>query len=171
LREEIDVKQLVKHVSLAAVAFAMTVLGSSSAQAQTTVVASSPQAQTQMDLSAGYQFAHISPSDGSGLTFPYGWYVDFSDTIRPMLAIVGEVGGIYKSQDNVTFHEYTYQGGARLFSAVTPMVTPYGQFLIGGTTAHGSGTSVSAFSLQLGGGMNVKMMDPRCWSAVPFIVR
>jgi hypothetical protein len=82
-----------------------------------------------------------------------------------MVALVGEGGGVYKSQNGVTAHEYTYLGGVRVFSAVSPMVTPFGQVLVGGATAGGSGSSVSAFSLQAGGGLNVKLADP-IWARV-----
>jgi hypothetical protein len=147
---QIDVKQFVKHVSMVATAFAMTVLASSSAQAQ-----------SKMDVSAGYQFANFMPSGGTGVNFPYGWYVDVSGTVHPMWALVGEATGVYKSQTGGTLNEYSYQGGVRFFSAVTPMLTPYGQVLIGGATAGGGGgSSVSAFSLQAGGGLNVKVADP-----------
>jgi hypothetical protein len=122
-------------------------------------VASPAQAQT--DVAAGYQYARLSQG-GSAVNYPAGFFVDVSGVVRPMVALVGEVGGIYKSQDSVTAHEYTYQGGVRVFSAMNPMVTPFGQVLIGGTTAGasgGSGSSVNAFSVQAGGGADIKATD------------
>jgi hypothetical protein len=116
------------------------------------------QAQTTqgLDVSAGYQFGHVS-QNGFGETLPYGWNVDVSGVVRPMWAIVGEVGGLYKSENSVTLREHSYQGGIRGFSAVTPMLTPFVQVLIGGLTSGCSGcSSVSAFSVQPGGGVDIK---------------
>jgi hypothetical protein len=140
------VMQFVKFVSLPAAALVMTVAASSSAQAQPAV-----------NLSAGYQVAYFSQS--SAETKLYGWYVDVADTVRPMVAVVGEVGGVYSSLLAVSANQYSYQGGIRWFSTASPAVTPFGQVLVGGTTAGGGGSSISAFSTQLGGGVNVRMVD------------
>ena len=142
--------RLVKFAALASVALALTALVSSPAQAQTAA-----------DLSAGYEFAHFA-SGGNGITFPYGFYVDVSDTVRPMVAVVGEFGGVYKAENGVTVHQYTYQGGVRVLSTNNPMVTPFGELLVGGASEGGGGSTVNAFSLQLGGGVNVKAAE-RLW--------
>jgi hypothetical protein len=111
-------------------------------------------AQATVDLSAGYQLAQLS-QNGVADTFPYGFYVDVSGIVRPTWAVAGEFGGVYKSVEGVTVHEYSYQAGVRYFSRANPRWTPFGQALAGRTTAGGSGLdSVSAFSLQLGGGLN-----------------
>ena len=143
LREGSDMKQL-KHMILPGLAIAMALIGSTPAAAQN------------VDVSAGYQFARLSQG-GSGETFPYGWYVDVAGTVRPMVALVGEVGGVYKSNSGVTAHEYSYQGGVRVFSTMNPMVTPFGQVLLGGSTAGVGGSSVNAFSVQPGGGVDIKV--------------
>jgi hypothetical protein len=81
--------------------------------------------------------------------------VDVSGIVGPTWAVAGEFGGVYKSVEGVTVHEYNYQAGVRYFSRANPRWTPFGQALVGRTTAGGSGLdSVSAFSLQLGGGLN-----------------
>jgi hypothetical protein len=139
-------KQFAKCVSLAAAPLAMIVAAGSSAQAQSNV-----------NLSAGYQAAYFSQAGAE--TKLYGWYVDVADTVRPMVAVVGEVGGVYSSRLAVSANQYSYQGGIRLFTTASRMVTPFGQVLVGGTTAGGGGSSISAFSTQVGGGVNVTMVD------------
>jgi hypothetical protein len=122
-------------------------------------VQSPAHAQNNIDVSAGYQFGHVS-QNGFSTTLPYGWNVDVSGAIRPMWAWVGEVGGIYKSENGVTDREHSYQGGVRVFEAVTPMFTPYGQVLLGGLTSSASCSgcsSASAFSVQPGGGVDIKV--------------
>jgi len=138
------VKGIMGRLRLAAGVGAMVLAACSSASAQAAT----------LDFSAGYQLAQLSQS-GVADTFPYGFYVDLSGIVRPTWAVAGEFGGVYKSVEGVTVHEYNYQGGVRYFSRVNPKWTPFGQTLVGRTTAGGSGLdSVSAFSLQLGGGVN-----------------
>jgi hypothetical protein len=129
---------------LSAVALAITILASSSAYAQGST-----------DVSAGYQFGHVS-ENGFGDNYPYGWYADVSHIVAPMFAVVGEVGGIYNSEDGITEHEYSYQGGVRVFSVATPTVHPFGQVLLGGVNAGGGGSSVNAFAFQFGAGVDIK---------------
>jgi hypothetical protein len=121
----------------------------------TMAVGSPAYAQTaKTDLSAGYQLAELS-QNGFADVFPYGFYVDLSRIVRPTWAVIGEFGGVYRSADGVTVHEYTYQGGVRYFSRMNPRWTPFGQALVGRATAGGGGLdSVSAFTVQLGGGVN-----------------
>jgi hypothetical protein len=141
-KKESTLNQRVKCVSLLAVAFAMTVLASPSAEAQANV-------------SAGYQFGHVS-ADGFGENYPGGWYVDASAVVLPMVAVVGQVGGIYKSVDGVTAHAYDFLGGVRVLATAVPRVTPFAQVLVGGVNAGGGGSSSNAFSLELGGGLDFK---------------
>jgi hypothetical protein len=140
------VTPFVKFVSLSVTGLAMIVLAPSSAQGQSNV-----------NVSAGYQVAYFSQSGAD--TKLYGWYVDVADTVHPMVAVVGEAGGVYSSLLAVSANQYSYEGGIRLFSTASPTVTPFGQVLVGGTTAGGGGSPVNAFSTQIGGGVNVTMID------------
>src|SRR4051812_14123331 len=78
---------------------------------------SAANAQAQSSVSAGYQLASLSQG-GSRTTYPVGFFVNVAATMAPMVAVVGEVGGVYHAlhQLNVTANQYTYQGGVRFFA-------------------------------------------------------
>jgi hypothetical protein len=129
-------------------------------------------AAAQAELSAGYQFTH-SPE----VNLPVGFYVDVSGDVAPMLAIVGEVSGAYKSGTvtsgattvSATARLHTFMGGVRVASHGDPRLVPFAQMLVGGArhnshlTATTSGTTVSGqhaetdFALQIGGGVDSMM--------------
>ena len=132
-------------MALVPAALALTLLASASAWAQT-------------NISAGYQFAHVSVN-GSGEIYPAGWYVDGSVGVLPMMALALQIGGIYKSVNGVTLHADEFLGGARLAVKAVPAVTPFVQALIGEVSAGASGSSNSAFSIQLGGGVDIKSIS------------
>jgi hypothetical protein len=106
------------------------------------------------EVSGGYRFLYIGGSDAEdGTSVPRGWYVDIAYPITPMLSIVGDVGGHYKSETE-TFVEqgvtitgtakasvHTFLIGIRLSGRDNPRVTPFGQVLFGAARA---ATSVEA---------------------------
>lgn len=136
------------------------------------------------EVSGGYRYLHIGGSDGEdGASVPKGWYVDVAYPITPMLSIVGDVGGHYKSESE-TFVEqgvtitgtakasvHTFLFGVRLSGRDNPRVTPFGQVLFGAArattsveaTANVGGVpfevdfdeSDSEAALSIGGGVNV----------------
>jgi len=134
-----------KRVFRPVAAFALLLLAPSFARAQTSV-------------SAGYQFAHVS-ANGSGESYPVGWYVDGSVGLLPMVALAGQLGGIYKSVNGVSLHADEFFGGVRLAATTLATVTPFVQALIGEVNAGASGSSSSAFSVQLGGGVDIKTVS------------
>jgi hypothetical protein len=112
-------------------------------------------AQDRPEVSAGWRLLHISGSEASdfsgtevdGLNLPKGWYFDVAVPITPMLSIVGDVGGNYKSE-SVNFTEqgipfsgtakvsvHTFLGGIRLRATENPRVTPFAQLLFGAARA------------------------------------
>jgi hypothetical protein len=136
------------------------------------------------EVSGGYRYLHIGGSDGEdGTSAPRGWYVDVAYPITPMLSIVGDIGGHYKSESE-TFVEqgvtitgtakasvHTFLFGVRLSRRDTPRVTPFGQVLFGAARAAASvetsadvggvpfefdfDESASEPALSIGGGVNV----------------
>src|SRR3954462_359867 len=140
------------------------------------VVAAPAAAQTApAELSAGYQFTRTPD-----LNLPLGWYVDVAGNVGPMLAVVGEVSGAYKSETmavgtssvDATLRLHTFMGGVRVAARTNPKLVPFGQVLLGaarlsgGVTASGPATSVLAasdsdteFAVQVGGGVNVMASD------------
>lgn len=141
-------------------------------------------AQERPEVSGGWRYLYIAGSDGeNGVNVPKGWYFDVAYPITPMLSIVGDVGGHYKSESD-TFVEqgvtvtgtskasvHTFLFGVRLSGRGNPRVTPFGQVLFGAARAAASvegsanvggvpfeldfDESDSEAALSLGGGANV----------------
>jgi hypothetical protein len=142
-----------------------------------------------IEVSGGYQYRQISsPADGVPPTRWNGWYIDTSRDLGTMLALVGEVGGTYRtasftltaqgaeSQSTVQADWYTYLGGMRVRLGRNGLVTPFAQGLVGGahmlasTVVHSVTGSVpdatsegsqNAWTMALDGGV-----DLRPWDAV-----
>jgi opacity protein-like surface antigen len=124
------------------------------------------------EFSAGYQFTHVPD-----LNFPAGWYVDIAGNVHPMLAVVFEAAGAYKSESeqvgnttvDATAKLHTFLGGVRIASRANPAVTPFVQVLAGAANASAGGSSTGGgptvnvsdsdtqFALQAGGGVNLNV--------------
>jgi len=141
------------------------------------------------EFSAGWRLLNLPDVPPSGSqTFPLGWYVDVAGNLTPIFAVVGEVGGNYKSFDETTtlfgttfnidvdFDVHTFMGGVRFNARQKPAFTPYVQALFG--LAHGTGhvkgrvtvagttsttvdqsVSDSDFAFDADGGVNVRLSD------------
>ena len=115
-------------------------------------------AQDRPEVSAGWRLLHLSgsdPEDISGteddsVNVPKGWYFDVAVPITPMLSIVGDIGGNYKSESEsfteqgVTFtgdadvRVHTFLAGIRLRATENPRVSPFAQILFGAARATAS---------------------------------
>ena len=131
------------------------------------------------EISGGYQFVTFSVDEESE-SLPKGWYFDVAGNLTPMLGIVFQVGGNYKTfEESVTIgggtftatadlkvHEFL--GGVRLNARNNPRLVPYGQLLVGGINGSIELTTTSTipgvpafsqeesethFALVLGGGV------------------
>lgn len=95
------------------------------------------------EISVGYQFVTFSV-DGESESMPKGWYFDVAGNLSPVLGVVFQVGGNYKtfeesvSLGGATFtasadlkvHEFL--GGLRVNARQSTAFVPYGQVLAGG---------------------------------------
>jgi opacity protein-like surface antigen len=142
---------------------------------------------TKAEISAGYQFLNFVV-DGEDESMPKGWYLDVSGNLTPMLGIVFQVGGNYKTfEETVTaggitatatadlkVHEFL--GGVRVKAKGSPALVPFAQVLAGGingsvevsstTTIPGQppiafsdSDSSTNFALEVGGGVNFGLSD------------
>lgn len=140
-----------------------------------------------IELSGGYQFLNLAV-EGQNESMPAGWYADLAGNLTPMLGVVFQVGGNYKSIDesvaiggvaatvtaDLSVHEFL--GGVRLNLRSNPAIVPFAQVLAG--AIHGSAdVSASAtlpgippiaisqdvsgtnFGLGAGGGVNFAFTD------------
>ena len=143
-------------------------------------VPASAQSVPKTEISAGYQFVTFSVDDNNE-SMPKGWYFDVTGNLNPMIGVIVQVGGNYKTfEESVTIgggtftaaadlkvHEFL--GGLRLNARDNPKLVPYGQILAGAingsievsttTTIPGIPTfseedSSTNFAFVFGGGVN-----------------
>ena len=150
-------------------------------------VPASAQTVPTVELSGGYQFLNLAV-EGQNESMPAGWYADVAGNLTPMLGVVFQVGGNYKSIDesvalggisatvtaDLSVHEFL--GGVRFNLRSNPAIVPFAQVLAG--AIHGSAdVSASAtlpgippiaisqdvsgtnFGLGAGGGVNFALTD------------
>jgi hypothetical protein len=150
-------------------------------------VPASAQTVPTIELSGGYQFLNLAV-EGRNESLPAGWYVDVAGNLTPMLGVVFQVGGNYRTFEesvalggiaarataDVRVHEFL--GGVRLNLRSNPKIVPFAQFLAGGinTSADVSASanlpgippiafdrefSGTDFGLGAGGGVNFALTD------------
>ena len=150
----------------------------------------SAQSTPKVELSGGYQFLNVSlfSLNDENQAMPLGWYFDVAGNLTPMLGVVFQVGGNYKTIDqsatiggvtfaaSADFKVHEFLGGVRVNFRSNRAVVPFGQFLVGGfngsINVSGSATipgqppvtfsnedSLTDFGLQAGGGVNFGLTD------------
>lgn len=97
------------------------------------------------EIFGGYQFSHLDPGLNAN-----GWNVAANGNLSRWFGVTADFSGAYKNGG----HVYTYMFGPT-FSARSKGVTPFVHALFGGATAGAGGGSANAFSIALGGGMDV----------------
>jgi opacity protein-like surface antigen len=145
----------------------------------------SAQTAPRTEISGGYQFVTFSV-DGENESLPKGWYFDVAGNLTPMLGVVFQVGGNYKTfEESVTIgpgtvtatadldvHEFL--GGLRVNARGNSALVPYGQVLVGGVVSSVELTASSTipgvpgfseeesatnFGLEVGGGVNFRVAE------------
>ena len=125
-------------------------------------------AQQKAEVSVGYNYLQAKSSGDEDWTkFKSGWYADVAGNVTPMVSIVGQVTGNYKTFDDDPDGDFklklhTFMAGVR--GSSTGNVSGFGQVLVGGANLKGSQGSFSAsetdFAIQVGGGVNVRGSGP-----------
>lgn len=112
------------------------------------------------EISGGYNwFAAKAASDEEWEKFPKGWYFDVAGNVTPMVSIVGQVTGNYKTFEEVDgdfdLSVHTFMFGVRAGSA--GRVRGFGQALVGAARLKGSQGSFSEsqnnLAFQVGAGV------------------
>jgi opacity protein-like surface antigen len=92
----------------------------------------------------------------------HGWLIGAGANLSPIFAVVGELGGNYKSFDegivDVSLSVHSFLGGVRVQSRDNAQFTPYGQLLLGAARGtidvEGDSDSETDFALQPGAGVD-----------------
>jgi len=121
------------------------------------------QDQPRADIAVSYSFLNDSDLDE---TFKWGWVGAATVHATDWLALVGEVGGNYRTLEafdiEIDLSVHSFLGGAR-FGAPLGKVTPFGQILLGQARASVSAgaldesESVSGFAFQPGAGVDIAL--------------
>jgi hypothetical protein len=149
-------------------------------------IPASAQTVPKTEISAGYQFVTFSVDEDNNESMPKGWYFDVTGNLTPMIGVIFQVGGNYKTfEESVTIgggtftatadlkvHEFL--GGLRLNARDNPKLVPYGQVLAGaingsielsttstipGIPTFSEEDSSTNFAVVFGGGVNFGVSD------------
>jgi Outer membrane protein beta-barrel domain len=119
-------------------------------------------AQQKPSVDVGVSWALLGESD---MTLPAGWVVAVAGHVTDHAAIVGEIGGNYKSASApggpIDVSEHSFLGGGRYAFGRDAQVRPFVQTLVGMSRASFSrtevGVSFNAFTVQPGAGVDFKV--------------
>src|SRR5580765_9103010 len=103
------------------------------------------------EIFGGYQYTRF---DG-GLN-ANGWNTSLTGNLNNWFGIAADFSGAYKSQNGVSFNNYTYTFGPVVSWRHNEAFTPFAHFLAGGSRASasfgGQSGSSSGFAMMFGGG-------------------
>lgn len=118
------------------------------------------------EIGGGYNyFSAKQDTDDEWTEFSNGWYGEVAANITPIIGVLFQVTGNYKTfeedddEEDFSLDWYNYLGGFRVSARKNPKVVPYGQFLIGVAQLKGSAGSDEGSETDLawgfGGGVTV----------------
>jgi len=115
----------------------------------------------------GYQYTRF---DG-GLN-ANGWDTTLTGNLNRWFCAAADVSGAYKSQNGVSFNNYTYTFGPVVSLRRNETFTPFAHFLAGGFHSSAAAGSLSAsgsgLAMMLGGGVDVKVTPRVALRAIQF---
>jgi hypothetical protein len=119
------------------------------------LVAFAQESAPKAEFFGGYQYTRF---DG-GLN-ANGWDMALTGNLNRWFGVTGDFSGAYKSQNGVSFDNYTYTFGPVVSLRHNEMFTPFAHFLAGGFHSSaafgGFSGSGSGFAMMFGGGVDVK---------------
>jgi len=115
----------------------------------------------------GYQYTRF---DG-GLN-ANGWDTTLTGNLNRWFGAAADFSGAYKSQNGVSFNNYTYTFGPVVSLRRNETFTPFAHFLVGGFHSSAAAGSLSAsgsgLAMMLGGGVDVKVTPRVALRAIQF---
>lgn len=121
------------------------------------------------DVAVSYSFLRVL--DDGGVNVPAGWLFSAARDVSPVVAIVGELAGNYKSEDGETLGLHTFQAGVRVAARSSLRVRPFAQVMAGVAVASCCGDSEARFVVEPGGGVDIPMgrrVSLRLGVGIPF---
>src|SRR6266704_6851125 len=107
------------------------------------------------EIFGGYQYTRFDGGVNAN-----GWNTSLTGNLNHWFGIASDFSGAYKSQNGVSFNNYTYTFGPQVSLRRNPAFTPFAHFLAGGFRGSASVGSASAsdngFAMMFGGGVDIK---------------
>jgi hypothetical protein len=105
------------------------------------------------DVAVSYSYLRFQ--EGDGYDVPAGWLLSASWRFAPLLSVVGQGSGNYRSEDDQWLMVHSYMGGLRVSSGSRAAIRPYAEFLAGAATGSCCGVgSETKFAIEPGGGVD-----------------
>jgi hypothetical protein len=105
------------------------------------------------EVFGGFSFMRFGISNGTNLS---GWQASSDINLNRHLGIVADFGGQYKTVLGTTASLYEYMTGPQ-FNFRTKRVTAFAHGLVGGASIHALSTTLGAFGVGVGGGLDINL--------------
>jgi hypothetical protein len=119
------------------------------------------------EIFGGYQYTRFDGGVNAN-----GWNTAVAGNLNRWFGIAADFSGAYKSQNGVSFNNYTYTFGPVVSYRHNETITPFAHFLAGGfhssASFGGLSGSGSGFAMMFGGGVDVKATRRVAVRAVQF---
>jgi len=103
----------------------------------------------------GYQYTRFDGGVNAN-----GWDTTLTGNLNRWFGVAADFSGAYKTQNGVSFNNYTYTFGPQISWRHNPNFTPFAHFLAGGSHAsasfNGLSGSSNGFAMMFGGGLDVR---------------
>jgi len=120
------------------------------------------------EIFGGYQYTRFDGGVNAN-----GWNTSLTGNLNNWFGIAADFSGAYKTQNGVSFNNYTYTFGPVISYRHNETFTPFAHFLAGGNHASASISGVGSgsdnvFAMMFGGGLDVKASQHLALRAVQF---
>jgi hypothetical protein len=120
------------------------------------------------EIFGGYQYTRFDGGVNAN-----GWNTSLTGNLNNWFGIAADFSGAYKTQNGVSFNNYTYTFGPVISYRHNEKLTPFAHFLAGGNHASASISGVGSgsdngFAMMFGGGLDVKASQHLALRAVQF---
>ena len=119
------------------------------------------------EIFGGYQYTRFDGGVNAN-----GWDTSVTGNLNNWLGVAADFGGAYKSQNGVSFNNYTYTFGPVVSMRHNETFTPFAHFLVGGFRASasfgGASGSSNGLAMMFGGGVDVKATRRLALRAIQF---
>ena len=119
------------------------------------------------EIFGGYQYTRFDGGVNAN-----GWDTSLTGNLNHWFGIAADFSGAYKSQNGVSFNNYTYTFGPVVSYRHNETFTPFAHFLAGGFRASaafgGLSGSDNGFAMMFGGGVDVKATKRVAVRAIQF---